>query len=609
VAADAALYYRGELRRALADAGVALAGAADDPAELIAAAYLAWGPECAARLEGDFAFVLWDAGRRRVMAARDFAGRRPLYYAEFAGALAVASSPRGVLAAPGCPRGLDLRALAATAAGFLGATDQTVHAAVRALPAGHTLVADLRGAAWVTPHWEPPLFESAAPRARADFDEAAVELRALLERAVLERLAPERVTAMWLSGGWDSPPLFATGRAALSARGDARELRPVSVSYPVGDPGREDETIVRIAERWQSEPAWVDAERVPLFGASPAEAAARAGGRDEPLAHVFELWNEALVGRSREVGARVALDGIGGDALFQTSPVFLADLLAGGRWRALRREWPHCRDPAAPWRSFLRWAVAPALPPAARAVAGAVRGRAVPHYRARPLPPWLAPAGRRDPELAALGVPPTARRPGESRAALESQWYLTAGWGPAVLSVVSRLGLAGGLEVRSPYYDSRVVRFAAGRPRAERRSLGETKRLLRASARGLLPDAVLAPRRARTGSAGAYFARAMRRELPAIVAERLRSVALAELGVVDADALRAAIARFLARPTAAGPAGALFFTLQTELWLQARLGAPAPGATPASVRNPRLALDGPERRTPAGHLARHHPHE
>jgi asparagine synthase (glutamine-hydrolysing) len=173
VAADAALYYRGELRRALADAGVALAGAADDPAELIAAAYLAWGPECAARLEGDFAFVLWDAGRRRVMAARDFAGRRPLYYAEFAGALAVASSPRGVLAAPGCPRGLDLRALAATAAGFLGATDQTVHAAVRALPAGHTLVADLRGAAWVTPHWEPPLFESAAPRARADFDEAA----------------------------------------------------------------------------------------------------------------------------------------------------------------------------------------------------------------------------------------------------------------------------------------------------------------------------------------------------------------------------------------------------------------------------------------------------
>jgi hypothetical protein len=197
----------------------------------------------------------------------------------------------------------------------------------------------------------------------------------------------------------------------------------VSVSYPVGDPGREDETIVRIAERWQSEPAWVDAERVPLFGASPAEAAARAGGRDEPLAHVFELWNEALVGRSREVGARVALDGIGGDALFQTSPVFLADLLAGGRWRALRREWPHCRDPAAPWRSFLRWAVAPALPPAARAVAGAVRGRAVPHYRARPLPPWLAPAGGRT-GARRPRVPPTARargRAGRARVAVVLQ--------------------------------------------------------------------------------------------------------------------------------------------------------------------------------------------
>ena len=63
VVADASIFYRRELRNALERAGVA--PASDAPSHLILAAYRAWGPACTERLEGDWAFILWDHGARR----------------------------------------------------------------------------------------------------------------------------------------------------------------------------------------------------------------------------------------------------------------------------------------------------------------------------------------------------------------------------------------------------------------------------------------------------------------------------------------------------------------------------------------------------------------
>ncbi|MFN2399348.1 MAG: hypothetical protein ABR543_12000, partial [Gemmatimonadaceae bacterium] len=81
--ADASLYYRSDLRRQLKAARIE---PADDTASaLIIAAYRAWGEKCAERLEGDFAFILHDAEAGRVVCARSFSGKRPLYYAEPSG--------------------------------------------------------------------------------------------------------------------------------------------------------------------------------------------------------------------------------------------------------------------------------------------------------------------------------------------------------------------------------------------------------------------------------------------------------------------------------------------------------------------------------------------
>src|SRR5687768_7065581 len=74
------------------------AGAAARDAELVLAAYARWGPGCAERLVGDFAFAVWDARARTLFAARDPMGVRPLYYHCSARLVALASELKALLA-------------------------------------------------------------------------------------------------------------------------------------------------------------------------------------------------------------------------------------------------------------------------------------------------------------------------------------------------------------------------------------------------------------------------------------------------------------------------------------------------------------------------------
>src|SRR3970282_813704 len=80
VAADASVYYRNDLVHALGAAGARPSGG--PASHRIAAAYRAWGASCTRYIEGDYAFVVYDHANRRTFAARDFMGRRPLYYAD-----------------------------------------------------------------------------------------------------------------------------------------------------------------------------------------------------------------------------------------------------------------------------------------------------------------------------------------------------------------------------------------------------------------------------------------------------------------------------------------------------------------------------------------------
>jgi asparagine synthase (glutamine-hydrolysing) len=575
VVADASLYDRAGLTRALASAGVTPDGFS--PTELIEAAYRAWGPALAEHLVGDYAFAIWDRRLRRLVAARDPVGTRPLYFTRLEDRIAVASSSRALAELTGRTSHLNLTCLGAQAAGIIWTygTD-TAFEGVDPVPAGHRLVWE-RGGITIERFWHPPVAPDRRPSSAAD---AALELRELLGRAVVERMGGE-MASVWMSGGWDSTAVFAAGQHALPASERSR-LRPVSISYPEGDPGREDDLIRDVGRHWQADIHWIESDRIPLLD----DLGERAARTDEPPAHLYELWNRELARGSRAVGTRIALDGCGGDNLFQVSDVVLADLLGTGRVFEFARLAAARR--ARGWK-YLAWiGVLPLLPDTIVRAMERVAGRRIPrHYMEHGAAPWIradfaAAQGLRDRALSTLHA---AR--GSSLAQNENILLVThpaMGWAGGY---VRGALLQEGVEIRSPLLDLRVVEFALRRPVAERADGNQTKILLRRSMAGLLPDAVLAPRGYRTGITSGFSRKRMREAYPALL-ERLfeQPLRLADLGIVQESSLRTAAEHWFDRGSEAIRMN-LFHTMRVEFWLRGLDAAPSP---PSAVSSPRRIL-------------------
>jgi asparagine synthase (glutamine-hydrolysing) len=128
-----------------------------------------------------------------------------------------------------------------------------------------------------------------------------------------------------------------------------------------------------------------------------------------------------------------------------------------------------------------------------------------------------------------------------------------------------------GIVNRSPFLDHRVLRFALFRPRSERVTARETKRLLRRAMKGLLPDEFLAPRAARTGITTQYYREQLRGPARQLFEAAFEQPILAELGILDVDRLRADWRQYL--ETGQGLALSFYDVYQTESWLRSHLGA------------------------------------
>ncbi len=534
--------------------------AGDSPSHLIAAAYLAWGDDCAGHLEGDFSFILWDRRERRLLAARDLTGTRPLCYTTVGSRLVLASSLASLATVPGISRQFNQVAIAETiisAASF--AVDETEFTAVRRLPGGHRLTWQAGASPRIERFAAGPRFDQGR---RTDLREGGARLREILGAAVRERMAGQGVTTVWMSGGYDSPAIFALANRAAGA---GQQVRPVSMSYPVGDTGREDELIQSVADFHRVPVEWIRIGDVAGHRPMPEWAAER----EESFAHHYEPWNRALSQGSRRAGGRIALSGNGGDQFFSVSPVFLADLLRSGRWFTLAREARALGFRPRGYRELFHWAIQPNLPAGLHRLIAAVRGRPLrPHLQAA-FPDWFPadPGLRR--QLRERQWHYGVRRPGEPFTSAESNWYLDTSFGQRVGSLVSTIAHGEGVEVRSPMYDPRVLQLLASRSRTERFGEGENKQLLRAAVEGLLPAEHLARRRNRTGLPGGYLVRALPETIELAVSQLGNEWRLADLGVLDPAAFAAAYARYLRQPQRESNSGAqLFEILAVEYWLR-----------------------------------------
>ncbi len=561
VVADATLYYVSDLRRALGDRVSRNAS----PSQLILSAYRAFGPRCVDHLEGDFAFLIWDRHSRRIFCARDFTGRRPLFLAPWRDGLVIATSLDSLAALPGFDAQVNLAAVGADAAGLLFASDnETCMRGVQSLRAGHTAQWGPGEPVVTGRYWYP----SAVGDRQLPFKEAAENLRDLLATAVAERMNVDGPSTVWMSGGRDSTAVFAAGIHALRSGLAHLPLLPVCRSHPPGDSGREDETIEEIARYLGVTPCWTDAQETPMFPGLRN----RTRWSAEAFAPPFEGLTRALAKTSRALGSAVALDGYGGDFLFQVSRVYLSDLVARGRVTRALRDWRAMDGGKEGLRGFFHYGMQPLLPRWATSALRAARGNR--SFRAsmqRTTPPWIDDRFVREHGLgekfAALGPDGQV---GPSAVAREAQFFLTHQFFARVNSKIAGFALDHGVELRSPLLDRRVVEFALSRPAEERNNAGDHKRLLRAAMHGLLPESVLAPRQTKSGTLASYFAHHMRNDGLAQLTQLLPARALSDAGIVDPDELTRAVARYRIEGAAYPHTESLYCTLQAESWLSAR---------------------------------------
>jgi asparagine synthase (glutamine-hydrolysing) len=533
IAADASLYYVGDLRRRLG-AGAAYPHATSG--ELVLAALRAWGDQFARYIEGDFAIVAWHRPSGRVLLARDFIGKRSLTYSIASDrSLVVASSPRAVIAHPGVSRSLDPDFVAAAISGLHGHGYGTVFKNVSVVPGGATLAFDA-GALTLVDRWLPPPFSSDWEEKPSDA--AADELRSLIEAAVLERLPGKGAAAVWMSGGWDSTSVFAAGRAGLERRRESAErLRLISLRYPEGDTGDESALVQSIARRWNTDVHWLPVDQIRLF----EDADRRASVRDDPRVHPFESQIRSLCQVSRSLDVRVALDGAGGDHVFTVSTAaILADHVRAGRIGLLWNDWRgwgrwH------PW-IFARSVILPQFSGSTLNWIGSVRGRPLHGFWDSAVPPWV----RVTPGLYHESKAMETRHPDEGVSAWETRDVLTTPLVARAMSWNHAIALEEGIHLRSPLFDRRVIEFAASRPLNERLGGSDSKVLLRRAMRDLLPSEVLEPRGRKTGTPVDYF----RRQMSAGVRPEFDryfsggSSRLASLGVIDEEALKTAILEY-----------------------------------------------------------------
>jgi asparagine synthase (glutamine-hydrolysing) len=167
--------------------------------EVILMGYLEWGEHCVERLNGMFAFAIWDARSRRLVLARDRVGKKPLYYCRQGSLVAFASELKALRAGGLCQEAVDSEALDCYfSLGYIPAP-RTIYKGVRKLRAARCLT--VSGATESErQYWQ---LSFADPVTRS-LEEATEEFEPLLDDAVKCRLMSEVPLGAFLSGGIDS---------------------------------------------------------------------------------------------------------------------------------------------------------------------------------------------------------------------------------------------------------------------------------------------------------------------------------------------------------------------------------------------------------------------
>jgi asparagine synthase (glutamine-hydrolysing) len=463
-AGEVALVYSGEaynfveLREELRRAGEQFETSSDT--EVVLRGYLHWGESLAERLNGMYAFAIWDSRRRKLVLMRDRMGIKPLYIFPTADGVLFGSEPKAILANPLTPRVVDADGLRELFA-FVKTPGHAVWSGMREVQPGTIVTVDAQGLRQRT-YWR----LETAPHTD-DRDTTVARVRELLDDIVTRQLVADVPRCVLLSGGLDSSTITALSAQKLAAQGE--QVRTFAVDF-VGQtehfqpdelrPTPDTPYVHDVAEYVHSDHTDIMLDAATL--ADPQARLAALTARDLPMGLGDMDTSLYLLCHAIRQRSTVALSGESADEIF-------------GGYRQFH-------DPVAQRAHTYPW-----LASGIRHLgeADAILNEEVqaaldlPGYRHERYEAAIAEVDHLEDESDL-----------EYRMRISCYLHLTR-FVRILLDRKDRMSMAVGLEVRVPFCDHRLVQYVYNTPWSMKIYDGREKSLLRGAAHDLLPESVV----------------------------------------------------------------------------------------------------------------------
>jgi len=306
------IYNFKKLREELKDCGFSFNTQSDT--EVILAGYEAWGHEVVNKIDGMFAFALWDKLKKELFLARDRFGKKPLYFLRSGGSFIFGSELKALEQFPGFKKEIDQNSLAKYLIYDFVPSPHSIFKNVSKLEGGHYLIVSKDS--FKAEKYFDPAFDYQRPpdRQKITFNQAQKIFLNLFEEAVKKRLVSDVPFGVFLSGGIDSSSV-----AAIAQKIAGQKIKTFSIGFCEKD---FDESIYarEVAKKIGSEhyeKIFSAKDALDLIDKIPQIA-------DEPLADASILPTRLLSSFARE-NVKVALGGDGGDELLLGYPTFSAE--------------------------------------------------------------------------------------------------------------------------------------------------------------------------------------------------------------------------------------------------------------------------------------------
>jgi asparagine synthase (glutamine-hydrolysing) len=453
--------------------------------EVILAAWRQWGERCLERLNGMFAFAIFDQRQQRLFMARDRLGVKPLHYASLPdGSVIFASELKGLLAHPALRRAPDLLAVDDYLAFGYVPDHRCFVSGVKKLPAGHYLMLE-RGKPLPEPvrYWDVDF----SRRARGSVADLQAELLHHMREGVASRMVADVPLGAFLSGGVDSSTVV-----ALMAERSSQAVKTCSIGFDVAALDESDYAR-RIAERFATDhrTRTVSPDDIAIIDQVAAQF-------DEPFADASMLPTFRVCQLARE-SVTVALSGDGADEAMagyrrhvfhhgeERVRSLLPQALRGPVFGALGALYPKADWAPRPLRAkstllSLARSGAEGYADAVGVTGHAMRQSLYSDSQRQGLGGYRA----EDHMTALMENAP-------ARSGLDAAQYADMKlWLPGdILTKVDRTSMAVSLEAREPLLDFRLIEFSASLPEAMRVRGGQGKWLMKRAMRGTLPDDIL----------------------------------------------------------------------------------------------------------------------